>query len=131
MAVHVRELAQGLYDSEAYEVIDGDVGIDAALFQSLLGLFAQGLQPPGVSSEHMCELGRILQRVVHALCDELAHIGELDDVELLAFALDVGVGRLPGLEVAAPDCSGKSAAAFRGRESAVRHHCLGESGKLP
>ena len=64
-------------------------------------------------------------------CDELAHIGELDDVELLAFALDVGVGRLPGLEVAAPDCSGKSGSAFRGRESAVRHHCLGESGKLP
>ena len=80
--VHFRELLQGLDDSIAHKIVYSDVGIDLTFLVGFLGFLAESLDLAGVSSEHVCELCGVLERVVHALGDKLAHVGHLLDLEL-------------------------------------------------
>ena len=127
--VDLREFLQSLDDGVADEIIDRDVHVDLSFLKGLLRLLAESLDTACVSTEHMGELGRVLEGVVHRLGDELAHVGHLLDLELLAFSGKVlGVGRFPDLEVGALDHSADSGACGRSLETSVGHHSLGESG---
>ena len=125
--IDFRELLKSLDDSVADEVVDSDIGVDLPFLVSFLGLFAKGLDLPGVSAEHVGKLGRVLQGIVHALSDELAHVGHLLDCELGAFSGDIRMRRLPCLEVASFDHAGKTGATCGSLEAALSHHDLGKT----
>ena len=127
--VDLREFLQSLDHSVADEVVDRDVRVDPSFLEGFLRLLAQNLDAARVSSEHVRELGCVLEGVVHRLGDELAHVGHLLDLELLAFSGKIpGVGRLPDLEVGSLDHSTDSGAGNRCLKASVGHHGLGETG---
>ncbi len=125
--VDFRELLERFDDSVADEVVDSDIGVDLPFLEGLLGLFAKGLDLPGVSAEHVGELGGVLQGIVHALRDELAHVGHLLDSELGAFSGDIRMRRLPSLKVASFHHAGKTGATRGSLEAALSHHGLGKT----
>ena len=127
VGIQVRELLQGLDDGVADEVVDGDVGIDLPLFQRLLGLLPEGLDPARVGTQHVGELGGVLEGIVHALGDELPHVGHLHHLELGAFAGDVGMAGLPGLQVGALHGTGQTGPRTGRRQAAFGQAGLRES----
>ena len=129
MGVDLREFLEGLDHSVADEVVDRDVGIDPSFLQRLLGLLAESLDAAGVSAEHVCELGGVLERVVHRLSDKLAHVGHLLYSELLTFSGKIlRVARLPCLEIGTLDHASDAGAGCRCLKTSGGHHGLGKAG---
>ena len=123
MGLEIGEFLKRFDDRKAHKIVEGDIGIDLPFFEGFFRFLAKGLDLACVGAEHVGELCGILQGIVHALRDQLAHVAHLHDFEFLAFAGNVGMVGFPCLEVAALDGAGKSAA-FACNEATLGHLCF-------
>jgi len=91
MTVDVGVLLKGFDHGIADEIVDRDVGVDTTVLEGLFSPFAERHQVAGIGSQVVGKLSGVLQRLMHGLGNELAHVGQL--LVIVFVAVGEGGGR--------------------------------------